>query len=105
MVLRSDYDPDFTGADLGDPLLVKLAVPRHQKCMGALHSRACMFVNEALDLVSATPMCFDELFDLANIRMVVNDDEPLTEVEAAKALWSCGLFNIQPGNGYVSINP
>jgi len=50
-------------------------------------------------------MSFDVLFDLTNIRMVARDDEPLDEVEAMTALWSSGLFNIDPRQGFVFLNP
>jgi len=50
-------------------------------------------------------MSFDVLFDLANIRMVARDDEPLDEAEAMAALWSSNLFNIDPRQGFVFLNP
>lgn len=105
--LRSgaNHDRPFTGRDLEDPLFVRLGEARHFSCLGSLHSRSCVFVSEAEDLVSASPMSFDVLFDLANIRMVARDDEPLDEAEAMAALWSSNLFNIDPRQGFVFLNP
>lgn len=55
--------------------------------------------------MSAAPMGLEELLDLANIRMVVIDEDPMEEADAVRILWSSGVFNIEPGRGFVFLNP